>query len=87
MFNLRVRRLKRQNQAKIIKKQYFYFRFLLWPYVHIMAILKSENKNTDLFMILAWLCRFNIRPKAKSNVFYYLDRNELFLRWLKLEVT
>ena len=23
-----------------------------------MAILKSENKNTDFFMILAWSCRF-----------------------------
>ena len=24
-----------------------------------MAILKRENKNTDFFRILAWLCRFN----------------------------
>ena len=31
----------------------------LWTCSHLMAILRSQNENTNFFMILAWLCRFN----------------------------
>ena len=30
--------IKRHNEAKIIKKQYFYFGFLVWPYDVKMSI-------------------------------------------------
>ena len=42
-----------------------------------MAILKSENKNTDFFMIVAWLCRFNHQElqmfdfKSKRYMIYF----------------
>ena len=37
----------------------------LWTCSHLMAILRSQNKNTDFFMILASLCRFNV-PNYRS---------------------
>ena len=36
-----------------------------------MAILKRENKNSDFFMILAWLCRFNIIKTVTRTVLIY----------------
>ena len=32
----------------------------LWTCLHHMVILKSQNKITDFFMILAWACPFNV---------------------------
>ena len=55
--------------------------YAIWTCSHYMAILKSQNKNTDLLMILALLCRFNyiahknhIKNKTHSQSFH----NRLF---------
>ena len=42
-----------------------------WLYGHINR-LKSQNKKTDFFMILAWLCRFNMHSCVIIGLLYEL---------------
>ena len=40
-----------------------------------MVILKSQNKITDIFMILAWACPFNKQGELYSAVEAYSPEN------------
>ena len=49
----------------------------LWECLHHMVIWRSQNGNTDFFMILVWLCRFKL-PEIES---FTLGLNEVTLSY------